>query len=406
MKLEHLQPENKLVGQLAERTPTLKIAHVTATFPPYHGGTGNVCYYNARELARLGHNVHVFTAAIASAPAVEMREGFTIHRLKPIIRVGNAPILPTLLTELGGFDVIHLHYPFFGGEITTLAAKLSQTPLVITYHQDVFLSGLMGVIAKTMRLTVGRLTLRAAARLLFTSLDYGQASYVRPMLHGRENFSGALSNGVDTSVFCPGDRPADLLVKHNLQPSDHIALLVAGLDRAHYFKGVNVFLAALAKLPADVKGVIVGDGDLRLTYEAQARELGLDGRVIFAGRVAAGDLPDYYRLAHVTVLPSVTMGEAFGLVLIEALASATPVIASALPGVRSVVNHGVDGLLVAPNNAAQLADALEQILADKAHRRIMGEKGRVKVEQNYTWAQIGKQLEIIYQQVLQREVEA
>lgn len=378
----------------------LKIAHVTATFPPYRGGTGNVCYHNARELARRGHEVHVFTAATSDTTGDEYRDGITIHRLRPLLRVGNAPILPGLPQALRGFDVIHLHYPFFGGEITALAARRNHTPLVITYHQDVLLHGLMGVIERTLRLTAGRLTLRSAARLLFTSRDYGSASYVQPLLKDRQEQIGELPNGVDTATFRPGPVDPRLQSLHQLSADDQVALLVAGLDRAHYFKGVEVFLRALAQLPPTIKGVIVGDGDLRASYEATAASLGLNDRVRFAGRVSDDDLPRYYRLADVTVLPSVTMGEAFGLVLVESLASGRPVIASNLPGVRTVVNHGRDGLLVEPNDPAALAEALEQILSDHHHRRNMAQVGRVKVEVNYDWSRIGARLEAIYQQVL------
>jgi glycosyltransferase involved in cell wall biosynthesis len=378
----------------------LRIAHVTATFPPYRGGTGNACYHNARELARRGHAVHVFTAALPGASGEDCRDGIVIHRLRPLLRVGNAPILPGLLRSLRGFDVIHLHYPFFGGEITTLAALLNRTPLVITYHQDVLLHGMMGLIERVLRLTAGRVTLRTAARLLFTSHDYGNASYVRPLLRGRETRIDELPNGVDTTCFIPGTVDPELRAKYHLMPDDRVALLVAGLDRAHYFKGVEFFLAALAQLPATIKGVIVGDGDLRASYEAAAAALGLTDRISFAGRVSDAELPGYYRLADVTVLPSVTMGEAFGLVLVESLASATPVIASNLPGVRTVVQHGRDGLLVEPRDPTALADAIGDVLRDANRGQAMGRQGRAKVEAQYDWTQIGARLEAIYRQVL------
>ena len=378
----------------------LRIAHVTATFPPYRGGTGNVCYHNARELAGRGHDLHVFTAAMPGASSIEQRDGITIHRLRPLLRVGNAPILPGLLRALRGFDIIHLHYPFFGGEITTLAARLNRTPLVITYHQDVLLHGVLGLIERILRLTVGRITLRAAARLLFTSQDYGNASYVRPLLRGREAQIGELPNGVDARTFKPGPASAVLRDRHQLSEADQVALLVAGLDQAHYFKGVDVFLQALAQLPPSVKGVIVGDGDLRASYERGAATLGLSDRLSFAGRVADDELPDYYRLADLTVLPSVTMGEAFGLVLVESLASGRPVVASDLPGVRTVVSHERDGLLVEPRNPAALADAIGTLLHDRHHRQNMGQMGRLKVELNYDWRKLGARLEAIYQQVL------
>ena len=374
----------------------MRIAHVTATFPPYHGGTGNVCFYNAYELARRGHEAHVFTAAIRGAPAREQRDNLTVHRLQPLVRVGNAPVLPGLLWQLRGFDVIHLHYPFFGGEITALIAMLSRTPLVVTYHQDVLLGGLRELIARTLRRTIGRLTLRAAARLLFTSLDYGQASHIQPMLRNREHAVGELPNGVDLARFRPGTAPPDLRARLGLAPGDQVVLMVAGLDRAHYFKGVNVFLAALARLSSTTKGIVIGEGDLQATYEAQAHKLGIDGRVVFVGRISPEDLPHYYQLADVTALPSVTMGEAFGLTLVESMACGTPVVATRLPGVRTVVEHGRDGLLAAPGDPAALGDAIGWILDHQAERQAMGERARHKVEQRYDWQRIGAQLEALY----------
>jgi glycosyltransferase involved in cell wall biosynthesis len=384
----------------------LRVAHVTATFPPYRGGTGNVCFQNARELARRGHEVHVFTAAAPGAPAAEIRDGVAVHRLRPLVRAGNAPVLPGLLRDLSGFDLVHLHYPFFGGEISALAARLRDTPLVITYHQDVLLGGPMGWVERGLRLTAGRATLRSAARVLFTSRDYAQASYARPLLRGRTERVGELPNGVDIAQFTPGHAPAELRARLGLGAGDQVALLVAGLDRAHYFKGVGGFLGALAGLPATVRGVVVGDGDLRATYEAQAASLGLRGRVIFAGRVADAELPDFYRLAAVTVLPSTTMGEAFGLVLVESLACGTPVIASDLPGVRTVVDHGRDGLLVPPGDARALGGAIAQVLSDRAARTAMGRAGRAKIERHYSWRQLGDQLEQIYLDVLREWVAA
>ncbi len=378
----------------------LRVAQVTATFPPYPGGTGNVCYHNARELTRLGHQVTVFTAALKDAPDHEIIDGFQVKRLKPLIRVGNAPLLPGLLRQLRGFDLIHWHYPFFGGEITALTARLYRIPLVITYHQDVFLSGPLGVIEKILRLTTSRVAMRSARRVLFTSLDYAQASYSRPLLKGREGRIGELSNGVDIARFSPGDAPAELRQKLKLAADDKVVLLVGGLDRAHYFKGVEIFLEALAALESNIKGVIVGEGDMRAGYQQRAQALGLGERVNFVGRASEAELPDYYRLAGVTVLPSLTMGEAFGLVLVESLASGTPVIASNLPGVRTVVDAPNSGLLVEPGDSAGLAQAIGQILANENLRREMGQRGRARVEQNYSWQQIGLRLESIYREVL------
>jgi glycosyltransferase involved in cell wall biosynthesis len=376
----------------------MRIAHVSATFPPYYAGTGLVCYHNALELARRGHRVTVFTAAHPPGehpypPEIEVR------RLPVLFRSGNAPFLPGLL-KIRGFDLIHLHYPFFGGEPSAIAAWLSNTPLVITYHQDALLHGIQGKIEKILRWTVERWVLRSASRVLFTSMDYARASYIMPILKGREEAISEMPNGVDPERFFPGRPPEDLERRFRHSAEEKIVLLVAGLDRSHYFKGVPVLLQALSQLPPTVKGVIVGDGDLRAGYEQMSRESGISSRVFFPGRVAEEKLPDFYRLADVTVLPSTTMGEAFGLVLLESLACGTPVIASNLPGVRSVVSDGRDGLLAPPGDVADLAEKMDRLLNDPALCHEMGRRGRARVEGEYAWERAGERLEQLYLEVL------
>lgn len=395
----HIDSNSALVATPAK---TLKIAHVSATFPPYRGGTGNVCFYNARELARRGHAVTVFTSLQTGQPGQEDLAGFSLRRLKPLLSFGNARLLPELLAALTGFDLIHLHFPFFGGELTALAARRSHTPLVVTYHQDVLLQGPLGLVEKGLRYSAGRWTLRSAARLLFTSLDYGQASYVQTLLKGSSTPVGELANGVDTDFFQPGAAfdPTALCERLGLPVHKPVVLLVAGLDRSHYFKGVEIFLQALARLDGQVQGVIVGDGDLRPVYEQQAADSGVP--VTFAGRVEQSDLPDFYRLASLTVLPSLTMGEAFGLVLLESLACGTPVIASNLPGVRTVVEPGSDGLLVEPGDVTGLANAINKLISDPVAARQMGERGRERIVRLYDWSEIGGRLEAIYYEILEQ----
>ena len=99
-------------------------------------------------------------------------------------------------------------------------------------------------------------------------------------------------------------------------------------------------------------------------------------------------------------IPSTTMGEAFGVVLLEAMACGKPVIASNLPGVRSVVSDGQDGLLVRPGDVQDLAEKIEWLLGDAPRRKAMGGQGRAKVEQRYAWSKIIPRLVEIYHEVL------
>jgi glycosyltransferase involved in cell wall biosynthesis len=381
---------------------SLRIAHVSATFPPYYGGTGNVCYQNARELANRGHEVHVFTASTTGEREFELLDGIQIQRLQSLTRYGNAHLLPGLITELKTYDLVHLHYPFYGGELTTFGAMLGRTPLVMTYHQDVHLKGPLKYVEWPIRQTLGRLTFRHASRILFTTRDYAGSSYARQFTRHRSQDVDVLPNGVDTQQFHPPESIESVRSLLGLPLDSSILLLVARLDRAHYFKGVDVLLRALTSLEESTIAVIVGEGELRPAYQELAKDLGISTRVIFTGRVPSEDLSRYYQAANVTVLPSTTMGEAFGLVLVESMACETPVVASKLPGVREVVADGIDGLLVEPGNPEDLKGAIISLLDDSDRRRRFGAAGRKKVEQVYDWSQIGQRLEQIYVETLTR----
>lgn len=164
-------------------------------------------------------------------------------------------------------------------------------------------------------------------------------------------------------------------------------LFVGGLDRAHSFKGLPILLQAVPRI-SDVRLRIVGDGDLRPQYEQQARALGISDRVEFLGSVSDGELPNMYRQSDVLVLPSIGRSEAFGVVLLEAMASGIPVIASDLPGVRTVVADGETGFLAPPGDVSALADRIGSLARDSEQRQRMSAAARQRVEERYDWERV------------------
>ncbi|HHV35024.1 MAG TPA: glycosyltransferase, partial [Syntrophomonadaceae bacterium] len=118
----------------------MKIAQISATFPPYMAGTGNVCYQYALGLAKLGHEVTVYTS---KCPDIDYKypDSIQVVSNEPLLKIGNAPIIPDLV-KIKGHDIVHLHYPFFfGGELLYLNSKLSKEKYIVTYHNDVISSG-------------------------------------------------------------------------------------------------------------------------------------------------------------------------------------------------------------------------------------------------------------------------
>jgi len=118
--------------------------------------------------------------------------------------------------------------------------------------------------------------------------------------------------------------------------------------------------------------------------------------VIFAGNVNDTELPLYYNLADVFVLPSIDRSEAFGMVLLEAAACGKPLIASNLPGVRTLVRDGVNGFLVEPKDDGDLGKKIKIILDDDALRKAMGIASRQAMENGYRWEKTAENLLGIY----------
>jgi rhamnosyl/mannosyltransferase len=147
--------------------------------------------------------------------------------------------------------------------------------------------------------------------------------------------------------------------------------LVLFVGRLVAYKGVNVLIEALRNSSA--AAVLVGDGPLRGALETQARAAGVADRVTFAGEVSADELSALYRACDLFVLPSVTRQEAFGVVQIEAMSRARPVVSTELgTGVSWVNVHGETGLVVPPGDAGALREAIEGLVRNPLERQKMG----------------------------------
>ena len=377
----------------------MRIAHVTATFPPYMGGAGNVCYYNALELARIGHQVSVYTATYPQKGWIDPLE-INIVRLPAVLRFGNAPLLPGLL-QIRDVDIIHLHYPFiFGAELIWLVSKIRHIPYVITYQNDLIGEGIRRYIFDTYSKVSAETVLGGARKFAIASFDHAQTCRMSSIFRQRWNDVIEVPNGVDANLFRPLRTGLQVRKKYGISEDDNLILFVGALDRAHYFKGISILLEAFSKLSQKKTYLmIIGDGDMRERYEIEAHKLGIQQNTIFTGHIPFNKPPDYYSSANIVILPSL-LSEMFGIVLIEAMACERPVIASDLPGVRSVVANGTDGLLVQPGDIEELSEKIQYLLDNPQLQREMGIRGRAKVEAIYAWPKIIQRVVRMYEEVL------
>ncbi|MBX3025550.1 glycosyltransferase family 4 protein [bacterium] len=354
---------------------------------------GTVAYHQARALAATGARVRVLTPR-AAAPR-QAPPGVELVELPPLLARGNAACLPQVLWRLGGVDVVHLHYPFFGTAELLAARRLLGGPrLVLQYQMDVVGVHWKARLFHWHRRLLLPAILRLADAIVVTSHDYAASSFLAPALPALEAKLVAIPGGVDLAAFAPGEPPAALRARLGL-PDRPTVFFLARLDRAHYFKGLHVLIEALAQIP-EAALVVGGDGEWRGEYEAQARAR-LGERVRFVGDIGDRELPDHYRAADVLALPSIDRTEAFGLVLLEALACGTPVVASRLPGVRTLVDDGRTGFLVDPGDPIALAARLAQCLRE---RGALSPNAVAFARARYGWDAIAGQLLALYQRLL------
>ncbi len=369
----------------------MKVSIVTATFPPYRGGMGSVAELHARLLARQGHEVTVVTAG---SGVTRHDGGFTVRRLRPILRIGNGAFLPQVAPALRGADAVMLHYPAFGlleGVLLWRKTVGRRKRFVVVYHMDPVAKGFRGAVFAAYGKTLGPALLRYADAIAVSSRDYAEHGSLATM---GERVMGKLVElplAVDIEAFSPGpctttDHGRFALAERNL-------LFVGGMDRSHDFKGVPILLQAFKKAAVpNLKLHLVGDGELRPRYEELTASLAIADRVAFHGSLSPEDLSRIYRCADLFVLPSTGASEAFGLVLLEAMASGVPTVASDLPGVRTVVREGETGWLVAPGDADDLAERIRVSFIDPRGLRTAGENARRRVESRYAPAAIAEGL--------------
>ncbi|MBI4090627.1 MAG: glycosyltransferase [Candidatus Komeilibacteria bacterium] len=363
---------------------------------------GNVAYHLASELEQLGNSVQVFTPAVSGASArFDQSVPFPVHRLQPIIWFRNSAVVPQLLWKLRNFDIVHLHYPFFGGaEMIYARTRVWPMKLVIQYHMDVVGEGLLKRLFALHSTYLMPRILRSAERIIVTSMDYAQQSRIGDMIAEYATKFIEIPLGVNPELFKPRMKSRELLDRHKLQ-NKKIVLFVGSLDRAHYFKGVTYLIKAFQLIASNdmYRLIIVGNGNLKTSYESLVVNFGLERKVTFATSVSDEQLPLYYNLADVFVLPSIDGSEAFGISILEAMASGIPVVASDLPGVRSVVQKDSSGYLFKPKNIAVLAKYIHFLLENPQVGNQFGVAGRLRVLDNYTWSVVGKRVNEVYEEV-------
>jgi phosphatidylinositol alpha-mannosyltransferase len=316
----------------------------------------------ARHLRRGGHEVRVLAPCDGPPP-----EPFVTPLGDSLPTAANgsiAPLAPDPAAALRTlrvlrdevFDVVHVHEPLAPGPSLT-TVTLHVAPTVGTFHAA-GRSTSYRLLAPLLRRLLGRIDAPVA-------VSKDALTLVQRHLGGEDADFTVLFNGVETGAIraatpMPTTRPA-----------------IFFLGRHEERKGLAVLLEAVRMLTLDVSCWVAGDGPdtdrLRIEHAG-------DARIEWLGRIDEPDKLARLRAASVVCAPSLH-GESFGVVLIEAMAAGTPVVASSLDGYRNVATDGVDALLVEPGNARALAGALERVLCEPALAAALVAKGTDRADQ-------------------------
>ncbi len=278
----------------------------------------------------------------------------------------------------GGFDVLHVHEPTVPS-VSMLACFAASGPIVATFHTATARSRALQVFGTALQpaleKVIGRIAVSPAARRVVVEHLGGDAVLI--------------PNGVDVARFT-GARPLD---GRDDRPT---VVFLGRIDEQR--KGLAVLLEALPELVSlvpDVRLLVAGPGDVDDVREAIPPSL--RDRVELLGLVSEQDKPRVFASGHVYCAPN-THGESFGIVLVEAMATGTPVVASDLEAFRRVLEDGRAGVLVPVRDAGALAAGLGALLQDPERRARLAEAGRRAVRA-YDWSTVTRQIVEVYETV-------
>lgn len=373
----------------------MKIGIVTQSYYPKPGGVTEVAHHTAAELRRRGHSVTIITTRYSGKELPE----------EDIIRIGRNILLPVngawvnvtagwglkrKLREIfaeGGFDIIQTHCSLVPTlPLIALAAAGGRHKIVGTFHATAKSNFAYRFFQRYLEPKARRLDRRIA-------VSEPAMQFANRYFPGHYEI---VPNGVDCSRFDPHVEPLDHLMDDALN-----ILYVGRMDRR---KGLPYLFRALAivqkGLNRKIRLVLVGEGRLRRMF--MRRPANLHGaEIVAAGRVPPDELPRYFASADIFCSPA-TGQESFGIVLLEAMASGVPVVASDIAGFRRVVSHGEDGLLAANRDPGSIARAILDLGSDPSARLEMGKRGRKKAL-TYSWPLVTDSLERVFLDTLGTE---
>ncbi len=357
----------------------MKILFVSDFYYPHIGGVTEHIYHLANEFENMGHEVSILTANIEGSlkpderRVVRLGKSMVIPMNQSNARVTGWVNLSSLSDIVNNYDVIHIH-GIIAPTLPLLSLKVLRKTNIFTFHPTFDSSNLYKIFKNYLKHYFekidGKIAVSATAR--DSIRKYFPDDY------------RIIPNGVDINRFraCGEEKnPFEILFVGRIEPR----------------KGLQFLVNALPLIKREIPQAqltVVGGGykGMRLDIPSEVKDF-----IRFLGFVAPSDLPKIFSRASVFVSPAIS-GESFGIVLLEAMATETPVIASSIPGYRCVIEDGNNGLLISPGNSKEIADKIITLLKNKNMRETLV-KGGLRTVVKYSWDVVAKDIMDFYYEV-------
>ncbi len=387
----------------------MKILHIGKYFPPFRGGMENFLEDLTEEQVYCGHKVWVLCHQHETGhPTLteELYNGLRVTRTEIKGILAYAPIAPDFFRQLEKIlqsfspDVVHVHMPNLSAFFLLLFKSLPK--LVLQWQSDVVSSDYdvkLKILYPFYKIFEKQLLLRAHV-IIASSESYLRTSLPLKRFQKKCRVVPLGISMAKMKRFAQQSQVFHDLQSHSVFMSDHIFKqkdFILAVGRFAYYKGFEYLIKACAQ---GFEGyvVIVGDGPLKVELEKLVRQLSLQERIFMPGILPDNQLHQLLSECTAFCLPSIERTEAFGLVLLEAMYYDKPLITTNVigSGMNEVNVHNETGLVVAPENSSELAEAMNVMVHNNDLSKAMGRKGRERLLEKFDIVGVADRIEKLY----------
>lgn len=303
-----------------------------------------------------------------------------------------APTYPFVFARRAkGADLVVHHAPFPLVDIGLLSGLPASTALVVHWHAEIVGKPLLARMVGPLL----RRTLQRADRIVISDPIIAERS---GLLASHAAKCAVVPYGCDVEYW----RTVAAAEREDVQRiKARTPNLIVALGRLVTYKGFDILVRAMKSV--DAHAVIIGEGPALKGLTSLARELGMSGKVTFAGSLPRREVRSYLHAAAVFAFPSVTEAEAFGIAQVEAMAAGLPVVNTALAtAVPCIARHGQEAITVPPRDPSGLAAALRTLIADRELAHRLGEAGSRRARAEFDQAVFVQRMAAIYREEIER----